>query len=169
MSEKVFRQLPPQRSLKKLQGEPTPKLMLAGGQLLPVRNRYVFKIRIGNNFPIHELYVIPELNKPLILDIDFILKHQLWYCPKNNTLRGKGSPTGAIAILKSPQPPPFCPTRTKCDCIWPMTDWQFFWTYSWPVCTRITQSPTKPPNYHKINNKRIRGFLVFFLKCYKNQ
>jgi hypothetical protein len=46
----------------------------------------------------HKCYVIPDLNKPLIFGIDFIQKHQLWYCPKTNLLPGRASPTGAKAI-----------------------------------------------------------------------
>ncbi len=82
LSEKVLHQLPPHYRPKKLSGESTPKFKLARGQPLPVRNCYKFKTRIGTKFLKQEFYVIPDLNEPLNLGIDFIQKHQLWYCPK---------------------------------------------------------------------------------------
>jgi hypothetical protein len=55
LSEKVF------CHLKKLEGEPTPMFKLAGGQPLPVRGTYKFKIGISNKFLKQEFYVIPDI------------------------------------------------------------------------------------------------------------
>jgi hypothetical protein len=97
LSKKVLCQLPPTHRPKKLEGEPTPKFKSAGGQPLPVQGRYEFKIRIGTKSLTHEFNFIPDLNTPLILGIDFIQKHQLWYCPQKNPSHGRGSPIGARA------------------------------------------------------------------------
>jgi hypothetical protein len=48
----------------------------------------------------HEFYVIPDLNEPLILGIDFIQKHQLWYCPKNTSFTWEGQPNWGQGHLK---------------------------------------------------------------------
>jgi len=66
---------PPHHCPKKLAGEPTLKFKSARGQPLPVRGCYEFKTRIGTKFLKHEFYVIPDLNEPLILVINFIQKH----------------------------------------------------------------------------------------------
>jgi hypothetical protein len=100
LSEKVFRQLPPNHRPKKLEGDTTPKLKLAGGQPLPVRGRYEFNTRIDTKFQTHEFYVIADLNEPIILGIDFIQKHQLWYCLKNRSFAWKGLPNCGQGHLK---------------------------------------------------------------------
>jgi hypothetical protein len=46
------------------------------------------------------MYVIPELNEPLILGIDFIQQHQLWYCPKNCLFAWEGQPNWGTGHLK---------------------------------------------------------------------
>jgi hypothetical protein len=40
------------------------------------------------------------LNEPLILGIDFIQKHQLWYCPKNRSFEWEGKPNWGQGHLK---------------------------------------------------------------------
>jgi hypothetical protein len=83
LSLKVFRQILPEYRPKKLEGQITPKFKSAGGQILPVCGRYQFRVQIGTKTLQHDFYIIPDLNEPLILGIDFIQQHQLWYCPKN--------------------------------------------------------------------------------------
>ncbi len=39
---------------------------------MPVHGKYQLKAQIGTKAIKHEFYVIPELNEPLILGIDFI-------------------------------------------------------------------------------------------------
>ncbi len=48
----------------------------------------------------HKCYDIPDLNKPLILGIDFIQKHQLWNCPKNKSFAWDGQPNWGQGHLK---------------------------------------------------------------------
>jgi hypothetical protein len=81
MNKKVFRELPPHgcKSLS-LTNRRSPNFCSAGGQPLPVQGYYEFNFRIDKKFIKHKCYVITE---PLILGIDFIQQHQLWYCPKN--------------------------------------------------------------------------------------
>jgi hypothetical protein len=81
ISEKVFRQLPPLYRPQKLASDKTPNFRSAGGQPLPVRGLYEFNLKVDKKFIKHKFYVIPDLNEPLILGIDFIQQHQLWYCP----------------------------------------------------------------------------------------
>ena len=100
LSEKFFRQLPPHHRPTKLQTEALPKFKTAGGQPLKVRGRYNFRVRIGTKFLQHEFYVISDLNEPLILGIDFIQKHQLWYCPKNRSFAWEGQPNWGQGHLK---------------------------------------------------------------------
>jgi hypothetical protein len=100
MSEKVFRQLPLNSRLKKLDSDQQPKFKLAGGQPLPVRGLYEFDLKMGNETLAHQFYVIPDLNEPLILGINFIQKHQLWYCPKNHSFAGAGQPNWGQGHLK---------------------------------------------------------------------
>jgi hypothetical protein len=100
MSEEVFWQLPPHHRPTKLEGEPTPKFSSTGGQPLPVGDRYEFRIRISTKFLKHKLHVIPDLNEPLILGINFIQKHQLWYCPKKKPFTFEGQPNGGQGRLK---------------------------------------------------------------------
>ncbi len=78
IGEKVFRQLLLNSRQKKLDSDQQPKFKLAGGQPLPVRGLYEFNLKVGNKTLAHQFYVIPDLNEPLILGIDFIQKHQLW-------------------------------------------------------------------------------------------
>jgi hypothetical protein len=92
MSEKVFRQLPTPYRPKKLVTDKQPNFWSAGGQPLPVRGLYKISLRIDKKFVKHNFYVIPDLNEPLILGIDFIQKHQLWYCPKNKSFAWEGQP-----------------------------------------------------------------------------
>ena len=100
MSEKVFRQLPLNARPKKLDSDKPQKFKSAGGEPLPVRGLYEFNLRIGDKFLTHQFYVIPELNEPLILGIDFIQKHQLWYCPKNRSFAWEGQPNWGQGHLK---------------------------------------------------------------------
>jgi hypothetical protein len=44
--------------------------------------------------------MIPDLNEPLILGIDFIQKHQLWYCPKNHSFAWEGQLNWGMGHLK---------------------------------------------------------------------
>jgi hypothetical protein len=53
-----------------------------------------------NKFQTHEFYVIPDLNKLLILGFDFIQKHQLWNCPKNRSFTWEGQPNWGQGHLK---------------------------------------------------------------------
>jgi hypothetical protein len=46
------------------------------------------------------MYVIPDLNQTLILGIDFIQQHQLWYCPKNRSFAWEGQPNWWNGHLK---------------------------------------------------------------------
>jgi hypothetical protein len=55
---------------------------------------------MGTKFLTHEFYVIPNLNEPLILRIDFIQKHQLWYCRKNRSFAWEGQPNWGQGHLK---------------------------------------------------------------------
>ncbi len=100
ISLKVFRQLPPQLRPKKLEEGNFPKFKSAGGQIMPVHGKYQFKAQIGTKTIQHEFYVIPELNELLILGIDFIQQHQLWYCPKNRSFAWEGQPNWGAGHLK---------------------------------------------------------------------
>jgi len=100
MSEKVFRQLPLNARPKKLNSDKPQKFKSAGGEPLPVRGLYEFNLKIGDKVLAHQFYVIPELNEPLILGIDFIQKHQLWYCPKNRSFAWEGQPNWGQGHLK---------------------------------------------------------------------
>jgi hypothetical protein len=96
----VFRLLPLPYRLKKLANDNAPNFKSAGGQLLPVRGQYELNLRRDKKFVKHQFYVIPDLNKPLILGIDFIQKHQLWYCPKNRSFALEGQPNWGQGHLK---------------------------------------------------------------------
>jgi hypothetical protein len=48
----------------------------------------------------HQFYVIPDLIESLILGINFIQKHQLWYCPKNRSFEWEGRPNWGQGNLK---------------------------------------------------------------------
>jgi hypothetical protein len=98
VSEKYFRQLPPPYQPIKLKTETLPRFKTAGGQPLTVRGRCKFRVRIGTKFLQHKFY--PDLNEPLILGIDFIQKHQLWYCPKNRSFAWEGQPNWGQGHLK---------------------------------------------------------------------
>ncbi len=53
--------------------------------------------------------MIPKLNEPLILGIDFIQKHQLWYCPENRSFASEGQPNrgqGHLKVCKATVNPP---------------------------------------------------------------
>ncbi len=100
MSEKSFRQIPAQNRLQKLDINKTPNFHSAGGQPLPVRGLYEFSFHINPKFLKHRCYVIPDLNQPLILGIDFIQQHQLWYCPKNKSFAWDGQPNWGQGHLK---------------------------------------------------------------------
>jgi hypothetical protein len=78
----------------------TPIFRSVGGQALPVRGLYEFKLRINTKFIEHKFYVIPDLNEPLILGIDFIQEHQLWYCPKSTSFAWEGQPNWGQGHLK---------------------------------------------------------------------
>ncbi len=58
------------------------------------------KLRINTKFIKHKFYVIPDLNEPLILGIDFIQEHQFWYCPKNKLFAWEGQPNWGQGYLK---------------------------------------------------------------------
>jgi hypothetical protein len=77
-----------------------PKFKSAGGQILPVDCKYQFKVQIGTKAIQHEFYVIPDLNEPIILGINFIQQHQLWYCPKNRSFACEGQPNWGTWHLK---------------------------------------------------------------------
>ena len=77
-----------------------PRFKSAGGQVLPVCGRYQFRVQIGTKSLQHDFYVIPDLNEPLILGIDFIQQHQLWYCPKNRSFAWEGQPNWGTGHLK---------------------------------------------------------------------
>jgi hypothetical protein len=100
MSKKVFQQLPLNSRPKKLDCDQQPKFKSAGGQPLPVEGLYEFDLKIGNKTLAHQFYVIPDLNEPLILGIDFIQKHQLWYCPKIRSFAWEGQPNWGQGHLK---------------------------------------------------------------------
>ena len=100
LSLKVFRQIPPQLRPKKIEQSLLPKFKSAGGETLPVHGKYRLKAHIGTKEIQHEFYVIPELNEPLILGIDFIQQHQLWYCPKNRSFAWEGQPNWGTGHLK---------------------------------------------------------------------
>jgi hypothetical protein len=97
-SEKVFQQLPLNSRPKNLDSEKQPKFKSAGGQPLPVEGLYEFDLKIGNKTLTHQFYVIPDLNEPLILGIDFIQKHQS--CPKNRSFAWEGQPNWGQGHLK---------------------------------------------------------------------
>jgi hypothetical protein len=100
MSEKIFQQLPTPSRPKKLASDKQPNFRSAGGQPLPVRGLYEINLKIDKKFVKHNFYVIPDLNEPLILGIDFIQKHQLWYCPKNKSFAWEGQPNWGQGHLK---------------------------------------------------------------------
>jgi hypothetical protein len=100
MSEKIFRQLPPQKRPIKLDIDKFPNFRSAGGQPLPVRGLYKILFTLNGKQIKHPCYVIPELNEPLILGIDFIQQHQLWYCPKNKSFAWEGQPNWGQGQLK---------------------------------------------------------------------
>jgi len=100
LSLKVFRQIPPELRPKKLDSQNLPKFKAAGGQILPVCGRYQFRVQIGTKTLQHDFYVIPDLSEPLILGIDFIQQHQLWYCPKNRSFAWEGQPNWGAGHLK---------------------------------------------------------------------
>jgi hypothetical protein len=100
LSQKVLRQIPPQHRPRKIDGGIMPKFKSAGGQILPVYGKYQLKIQIGTKAIQHKFYVIPDLNKPMILGIDFIQQHQLWYCPKNRSFAWEGQPNWGSGHLK---------------------------------------------------------------------
>ncbi len=109
VSEKYFRQIPlNHRPVKLKEGTPH-RFKTAGGQPLNIRGRYKFNIKIGTKTLTHDFYVIPDLNEPLILGIDFIQKHQLWYCPKNESFAWEGQPNwgqGQIKVASAMTIPP---------------------------------------------------------------
>ncbi len=100
MSEKIFRQIPPHNRPQKLDMDKSPNFRSAGGQPLPVRGLYEFAFNINSKFIKHRCHVIPDLNEPLILGIDFIQQHQLWYCPKNKSFAWEGQPNWGQGQLK---------------------------------------------------------------------
>jgi len=100
MSEKIFRQIQPQNRPQKLPIDKSPNFRSAGGQPLPVRGLYEFTLSINSKLIRHPCYVIPDLNEPLILGIDFIQQHQLWYCPKNKSFAWEGQPNWGQGHLK---------------------------------------------------------------------
>jgi hypothetical protein len=100
ISEKVFRQLPPPYRPKKLESDSAPNFKSGGGQLLPVRGKYEFNLWIDKKFVKHQFYLIPDLNEPLILGINFIQKPQLWYRPKNRSFACEGQPNWGQGHLK---------------------------------------------------------------------
>jgi hypothetical protein len=113
ISEKVFRQLPPPCRPQKLASDKTPNFRSAGGQPLPVRGLYEFNLKVDKKFIKHKFYVIPDLNEPLILGIDFIQQHQLWYCPKNKSFAWEGQPNWGQGHLK------VCQATIIPSCQWP--------------------------------------------------
>jgi hypothetical protein len=54
MSEKVFRQLPPNHRPQKLATDKSPNFRSAGGQPLPVQGYYKFKFKIDKKFIKHK-------------------------------------------------------------------------------------------------------------------
>ena len=78
----------------------SPNFRSAGGQPLPVRGLYEFTLSINSKLIRHPCYVIPDLNEPLILGIDFIQQHQLWYCTKNRSFAWDGQPNWGQGQLK---------------------------------------------------------------------
>jgi hypothetical protein len=100
MSEKIFRQIPPHSRPQKLDMAKSPNFRSAGGQPLPVRGLYEFTFNVNSKLIKHQCYVIPELNEPLILGIDFIKQHQLWYCPQNKSFAWDGQPNWGQGQLK---------------------------------------------------------------------
>jgi len=65
-----------------------------------VQGIYKCNLKIGNKTLAHQFYLISNLNEPLILGIDFIQKHQLWYCPKNRSFDWEGQPNLGQGHLK---------------------------------------------------------------------
>jgi hypothetical protein len=113
---KVFRQIPPELRPKKIEQSLLPKFKSAGGETLPVHGKYKLKAHIGTKEIQHEFNVIPELNEPLILGIDFIQQHQLWYCPKNRSFAWEGQPnwgTGHLKVCSAVTIPPLSVTFIK--------------------------------------------------------
>ncbi len=100
MNEKIFRQIPLQNRPQKLDMYKLPNFRSIGGQPLPVRGLYEFAFNINSKLIKHQCYVSPDLNEPLILGIDFIQQHQLWYCPKNKSFAWDGQPNWGQGQLK---------------------------------------------------------------------
>jgi hypothetical protein len=68
MSKKIFSELPPHHRPQKLNMDKSPNFCSAGGQPLPVRVQFLHQFKICK----HKCYVIPDLNEPLNLGINFI-------------------------------------------------------------------------------------------------
>jgi len=96
----------------------------AGGQPLPVRGLYKFAFTLNGKQIEHPCYVIPDLNEPLILGIDFIQHHQLWYCPKNKSFAWESQPNwgqGHLKICAATVVPPLsvAPKNLRSNCCSP--------------------------------------------------
>ncbi len=62
--------------------------------------QYNFAFTLNGKQIEHPCYVIPDLNEPLILGIDFIQHHQLWYCPKSKSFAWESQPNWGQGHLK---------------------------------------------------------------------
>ncbi len=100
LCQKAFHQIPPQNRPRKVEGGNLPKFKSAGGQILPVQGKYQFEVQIGSKALQHEMYFIPDFIEPLILGIDFIQQHQLWYCQKTRSFAWEGQPNWGTGHLK---------------------------------------------------------------------
>jgi hypothetical protein len=97
MSEKIFRQIPPQNRPQRLDMTKSPNFCSAGGQPLPVKGLYEFAFTINSKLIRHQCYIIPELNEPLILGIDLSNNTSYGIAPKTNLLPGMANPIGPRA------------------------------------------------------------------------
>jgi hypothetical protein len=141
LSQNVFHQIPPEQCPIKISGGIMPKFKSAGGRILPVDGKYQFRVQIGTKTIQHEFYVIPDLNEPIILGIDFIQQHQLWYCPKNRSFAWEGQPNWGTRHLK------VCSAKLFPHCQLPLSKFHFGLKVGHCQVRVTCASPTSPvPN-----------------------
>ncbi len=100
LAKRFFNKFPHKTGQQSLPLTNHPIFAVQGGQPLPVRGLYEFAFTLNGKQIKHPCYVIPDLNEPLILGIDFIQHHQLWYCPKNKSFAWENQPNWGQGHLK---------------------------------------------------------------------
>ena len=82
INEQLFRKLHVTNRPKQLPPDKAHQFKSAGGQTLEVKGKYRLPIQLAGKQVEHDFYVIKNLNKPVILGIDFITDKKLQYCPQ---------------------------------------------------------------------------------------